>query len=529
VSVEILLLHPPAVKPSEPPLGAAILLGALRRKGFAADALDANLGAYLYLLGPERLHRRAGDRPATALKRALRHLSRSLALMRSFDGAASLPRYATAVSHLEEALTAWGETQERLSLGDYVHSGLCEFSPADLERLAAGEASTLFAPYFREELLPRIEQIRPRLVALSVNYRHQVLPAFELAGMLRRRIPRLQIVAGGGMFTSWREAIYSRGLRFSCFDHVVFGPGEGALASLAAGGATDYFLEGSEEIHFSPDFSFAALGEYLSPVPLLPVSTSRGCYWRRCLFCPEASAPTHPYRSLAPEEVPSLLRELSNRFGVRHFHLTDNAVPMPILSALGRAKTQLAGLSWHGFARFEEELCDPDLVRDLAQGGCRMLQLGLESASPAVLDRLGKGTRPEVAARVLKNLSSAGIASYVYVLLGTPGESEEDAEATRAFLEEHAGAISFLNLAIMNLPRGSRILDDPDHFGIAAAETLSETEPLGLYRTFTPVSGWGREQARRFLQRRLLATPAIRAIAQRTPPAFTSNHAFLFG
>ncbi len=529
MSAKILLLHPPAVKPSEPPLGAAVLLGSLRRQGIEADVLDANLGACLHLLDAERLSRRAGDAPATALKRALTHLRSSVELMRSGGGAISLPRYVTAVSHLETALAAWGGAQERLSLGDYVHSGLSEFSPADLERLAAGEVSTLFAPYYREALFPRIDRMKPGLIALSINYRHQVLPAFELAGMLRRRLPHLPIVAGGGMLSSWREALLRRDLRFSCFDHVVFGPGEEALAKLADGAAEAYFLEGGSETHFDPDFSFAALGDYLSPVPLLPVSATRGCYWRRCLFCPEASAPTHPFRALPPEQVPSLLRDLSRRYGARHFHLTDNALPVPVLSALASRSAQMDGLSWHGFARFEEALCDAELARALAKGGCRMLQLGLESASPPVLERLGKGTRPQVAARILENLKKAGIETYVYVLLGTPGETQDDAEATRAFLEENAEAISFLNLAIMNLPRGSRMLDDPGRFGIAAAEALPANEPLGLYRPFTALSGWGREEARRFVQKRLLGTPAIRAIVRRTPPAFTSNHAFLFG
>jgi hypothetical protein len=37
-----------------------------------------------------------------------------------------------------------------------------------------------------------------------------------------------------------------------------------------------------------------------------------------------------------------------------------------------------------------------------------------------------------------------------------------------------------------------------------------------------------RRAARRFLQRELLASPAVRTIVNRTPPLFTSNHAFFF-
>jgi hypothetical protein len=156
-----------------------------------------------------------------------------------------------------------------------------------------------------------------------------------------------------------------------------------------------------------------------------------------------------------------------------------------------------------------------------------MLQLGLESGSQPVLDRLQKGTRLATVVAILDNLKRAGIASYVYVMLGTPGESDADAEQTLRFLETHAEAIGFLNLAIMNLPRESGLLADPAA-GIAESELLGAGEPLGLYRSFAPAAGWDRREARRFLDRRLLASPTIRAIVQRTPPLFTSNHAFLF-
>jgi hypothetical protein len=185
------------------------------------------------------------------------------------------------------------------------------------------------------------------------------------------------------------------------------------------------------------------------------------------------------------------------------------------------------GLSWHGFVRFEKALLDSGLAAGLAASGCAMLQLGLESGSQRVLDRLQKGTRLEDVSAILANLQRAGIASYVYVMLGTPGENEADAELTLRFLEAHADAIGFLNLAIMNLPRESELLADPAA-GIADAELLGTDEPLGLYRSFAPAAGWGRREARRFLDRRLLGSPAIRAIVQRTPPLFTSNHAFLF-
>ena len=529
---DLLLIHPPAARAAEPPLGTAVLLSHLRREGATAEAIDSNLEAYLYLLDGERLAEVAGPAPATALHRAVRNVPRALSFLRSPEAGRSFSRYAAAARHLNTALSAYrgASARDRWTLGDYVHGDLSEFSSMDLYLAASGEAGTVFSRYFRDALLPRIERMRPRGVAISVNYRHQVLPAFELAGMLRRRLPGVPLYGGGGMFTSWRSSLRGMGLAFLPFDRVGFGPGESALAAVAGGAAAAGapFFEDGESVEFLPDFGFAPLREYLSPEPVLPVAATRGCYWRRCRFCPEAVAPIHPYRAMDEGTFPTLLRELSGRYGVRRFHLTDNAIPVAVLRSLANARGVLRGLSWHGFARFEPELLDPEFASSLAAAGCSMLQLGLESGSQALLDRMGKGTRVADASTILSNLARAGIAAYVYVMLGAPGETEADAERTRSFLAGRAGEIGFLNLSILNLPREASWPESAEGSAPRAGGFLDEKDPLRLYRRVPASDGWGRAQAKRFLQQRILGDPAIRAIAARTPPWFGDSHAVFF-
>ncbi|WP_020677722.1 B12-binding domain-containing radical SAM protein [Geopsychrobacter electrodiphilus] len=528
---DILLLQPPALKPAEPPLALAVLLAHLRAEGLQARALDANLDAYLYLLDGERLTLQAKGVAETNLSRALRHRTASLALLRSAGAVQNFSRYNTAVRYLNRLLALWNSPcgAERLTLGDYQHAGLSPFAPEDLERIASGASPSLFADYFNQELLPRICAVQPRIIAISINYLHQALPAFELAGLLRRALPEVLLVAGGGLISSWREPLRRLGLRLPIFDHLVFGPGETALARLGhdAAGA-DYLLQDATTIGFAPDFSFARLSDYFSPQPILPLTASRGCYWQRCLFCPEAAAPVHAYTAARPAELPALMRQLADTYGIRHIQLTDNAIPVNMLKVLAEHAAELSDLNWFGFVRFEAALEDADFVASLAKSGCRMLQLGLESGSQAVLDRLGKGVRLETAARILTNLAAAGIASFVYIMLGTPGETEHDAELTLNFLEQHAARIGFLNLSIMNLPRASGLLDNPELYGISSTDPIGDHRPLGLYQKFTAETGWDRSAARRFLDQRLLGSQSIRKIVNRTPPLFTSNHAVFF-
>jgi hypothetical protein len=147
-----------------------------------------------------------------------------------------------------------------------------------------------------------------------------------------------------------------------------------------------------------------------------------------------------------------------------------------------------------------------------------MLKIGLESGDQQVLDALKKGIRLETALKVLHNLHDAGIATYVYLLFGTPAENEAAAEKTLRFTVNHHDCIDFLNLAIFNLPIGS-----------------SETEglklrpfyngDLQLYSDFEHPLNWNRPAVRQFVEKRFKKHPAIQPIIRRDPPIFTSNHA----
>ncbi|MBE0586102.1 MAG: radical SAM protein, partial [Desulfofustis sp.] len=111
-----------------------------------------------------------------------------------------------------------------------------------------------------------------------------------------------------------------------------------------------------------------------------------------------------------------------------------------------------------------------------------------------------------------------GIATYVYLLFGTPAEDESDARQTVRFVGEHHRAITFVNLAIFNMP-----LDSPE-----AREVEREPfsgDDLALYTGFRHPRGWDRRRVRRFLDREFRRQPQIAAIIRRDPPHFTSNHA----
>jgi radical SAM superfamily enzyme YgiQ (UPF0313 family) len=150
-----------------------------------------------------------------------------------------------------------------------------------------------------------------------------------------------------------------------------------------------------------------------------------------------------------------------------------------------------------------------------------MLKLGLESGDQAVLDNLQKGIHLEEASSVLRNLKKAGIATYVYLLFGTPREGLIEAQRTLEFVVKHHDCIGFLNLAIFNMP-----IHGPQARGLET-KTFYEGD-LPLYTSFDHPEGWSRQSIRQFLDKEFKRHPAISAILRRDPPVFTSNHAPFF-
>jgi radical SAM superfamily enzyme YgiQ (UPF0313 family) len=164
---------------------------------------------------------------------------------------------------------------------------------------------------------------------------------------------------------------------------------------------------------------------------------------------------------------------------------------------------------------------DLEFCRALKRSGCRMLKLGLESGDQGVLDTMRKGIDLATASQVLKNLHAAGIAAYVYLLFGTPAETIKEARKTLTFVVAHSDAITFLNLAVFNMPVCGQ------EAGEYEDEQFYEGD-LSLYTAFRHPRGWDRKAVRRFLDTEFKKHPAVSAILKKDPPIFTSNHAAFF-
>ncbi|HDQ41310.1 MAG TPA: radical SAM protein [Desulfonatronum sp.] len=503
----MLFIHPAVAKPCEPPAGIARLVGVLRSFEIPCGVLDANLEGLLWLM---RRPIAASDRWT---RRAVRNREHNLERIRGWNGYARMDGYRRVVADLNRLVaTSVQGTRIRMSLANYQDACLTPARSQDLLQAAERPEQNPLYSYFEPRLTALMEAEQPGLVGISLNYLSQALCAFAMAGFLRRNWPEVPLIMGGGLVTSWMRSPGWSDPFAGLVEEMVAGAGEEPL--LARFGIYARKRLGR---HLAVECSLFPVQDYFAPGPILPYSASRGCYWNRCAFCPE-QAEGNRYVPTAHSQVVADLHGLVRQTRPVLIHLLDNALSPGLLKTLAM---NAPGAPWYGFARFSQDLAEVEFCQALRASGCVMLKLGLESGDQGVLDREGKGVDLGLAARVLKNLATAGIAAYVYLLFGTPSESEDEARATLEFTVLHSEDIAFLNLAIFNLPLAGS--------GREGLEVIPHSDgDLSLYAGFRHPRGWDRTKVRRFLDREFRRHPAMAAILRRDPRFFTSNHAAFF-
>jgi radical SAM superfamily enzyme YgiQ (UPF0313 family) len=501
----MILVHPPVAKPCEPPAGIGKLSGALNTYGIKYRVWDANVEGLLSLL------KTPPGSSDTWTSRALRHLSGHLTSLKCWDVYHNHGRYRRAIKDLNRLLEMAGRScRIRLGLGNYEHEELSPARSMDLIRAAEDPQKNPFYPYFKKQLTGLLRNEEPSLIGFSLNYLSQALSTFAMIGFLKKDWPGVKLVLGGGLVTSWMRRPHWQNPFKGLVDHLVAGPGEIPLLSLLS-------AIQAGNVFYKPCYDSLPLKDYFAPGLILPYSSSSGCYWNRCSFCPER-AEGNPYHAIPVGEVVSDLLSLVDRHKPVLIHFLDNAINPSLMKAISEHPP---GVPWYGFVRITRHLTDPDFCLALKRSGCVMLKLGLESGDQGVLDDLQKGVHLEEASSALKNLKKAGIATYVYLLFGTPVETLTEARRTLAFVVKHHDYIGFLNLAIFNMPI----------YGLEAQrmETKAFYEgDLSLYTSFDHPKGWSRQLIRRFLDKEFKRHPAVASILRRDPPAFTSNHAPFF-
>ena len=326
-----------------------------------------------------------------------------------------------------------------------------------------------------EAIAAHIEGFAPALVGLHLKTLH-VQPAYALAAALEGRWP---LVAGGPHATICPDEPLGRGFAF-----VVRGEGEEALPELADAidgkrafgdvGALSWIDRGM--VRHNPSRGFLleldALAAPTSALDLfdpawygatraLPPAgllSSRGCP-AACTFCAN-NVTGRRFRYRSPASVAAEVALLRERFGLCAFSFFDDsfAVGHRRVAELCDALAAVGPVHWTCTAHPAH--LDPPTLRAMKRAGCGGVDLGMESAAPEMLLRIGKGVTVERVLDVLGWCRELGLSAMVNLMFGWPDESDAELDATLAFIERAAPLCSGFNARGVLVPYpGTEIYD----------------------------------------------------------------------
>jgi len=307
------------------------------------------------------------------------------------------------------------------------------------------------APQFLAWALTAIDWGQYKVVGFTSTF-DQNVASLTMAKLIKDLYPDVTIVFGGANYDGEMGLEYFRAFPF--IDHVVVGEGEEVFPELVR-----YLFEGKsgtvprgvayregEKIVFSPNHSLftdfaktgppdyddyyhllAELGDAAQGFDrILLYEGSRGCWWgekHHCTFC-GLNAQSMKFRAKSSEQVAREMAYLSSRYDTARFRLVDNIIDMKYVDNL--------------FGRFAADHCDLDVfietksnlhksqIRTLAAGGVKCMQPGLESLSLNQLQAMDKGVTPMQNIICLKWSYYYHVAVSWNILLGFPGETNED-------------------------------------------------------------------------------------------------------
>ena len=302
-------------------------------------------------------------------------------------------------------------------------------------------------------------------------YNESFTAAVKMATWVKQRRPDTLIVVGGPHATAVHEHIART---HDCFDVIVRREGEETMLEVIGAIGDRTQMEGIagttlrrldagppivnpdrdlkkdlDDLPF-PDAEFVSHSGYPPSTyfdevqgrlkAALTICSSRSCPYN-CSFCGVLTI-GRKYRARASERVTEELFYFRERHGVHYEHIyfsdANFFVSPKRALAIARSLHQADPKVTFSFGtRVNQILRAKDVLPELQACGLRFIELGIESASPAVLERLAKGVDPSVNVAAVRLLNKLKIEMSVDFIMLDPASTLDDIEANVRFLREN--------------------------------------------------------------------------------------------
>lgn len=455
--LDSILATTPVSSPLHPQAALPLLKGYLGQRGFNVKVLDTNIKFYQWFLGSKPFNLTAEDLYENPLS--------------------ILSQYNEIERMLWEKSQEWDELAVGLRYLSMKHE-----RTKFVEVIAAldDRKANPFIEFYEKVVEEDYVGTGAKIAGISITFQDQIIPAFTLASILRKKMPEIKIVLGGQIMTRCYETMLSNGSDLKkYYDYLVLWDGEEPfhdihrkvvngedvelINAIDASSVTHEIKRKSKApkgAEIPPaDYSDIDFNQYFFPEMLIPFQTTRGCY-AKCGFCaiPYGS---NSYRvrttSDIIDDLVSIQDYTEERFGRRATFfkfMEDTSSPSLLFDMSCEIEKRGLDIKWETFARLEKAFTRPGMMEQLYRGGCRKVHWGLESNDPGILSNMKKGLTHSYTNQVLELAANAGIHNFCFVLVGFPGESEHARKRMAEYIIGNPD-IHTITLTTFDLTRGA--------------------------------------------------------------------------
>ena len=178
------------------------------------------------------------------------------------------------------------------------------------------------------------------------------------------------------------------------------------------------------------------------------VLASRGCPFH-CLYCQRGPASGRRFRPRSPENVLCEIRRLHDDCGLSAFQFADDIFTLQRERTLALcAGIEALPYSARWICETRADCLDEGLLAAMKRAGCVSIDIGVESGSEMILERLRKKISKERVRRAFRDCHRVGMPTRAFFMLGTPWETRETVRETIEFAREVKPTVSVFFLAM---------------------------------------------------------------------------------
>jgi radical SAM superfamily enzyme YgiQ (UPF0313 family) len=265
-----------------------------------------------------------------------------------------------------------------------------------------------------------------------------------LAHEIKRIYPYSRVIVGG-IHASLSPETFE-----DVADYIVYGEAETIIIDLIEGRISTGIVQGRPiaDLDKLPLVNYALLKGY-ETMEIIPIMTSRGCPFN-CNFCTVTRIFGKKFRMQSPSRV---MKEIQNAFQYFHtrtiFFYDDN-----FTANRGRIR-QLChkiinenSLDIIWYAQVRSDIArDTELVKQMAQAGCRFFFIGFESISDKTLEAMHKSQTRRDIENAIMTIRRIGINIHGMFIFGDDHDTPESIQATVDFaIKHHIDTVQFMIL-----------------------------------------------------------------------------------